>query len=86
MAYNYIMDNKTVLIIEDDDDIVELLTIHVKDLGCKVMSATNGQKGLAIAKEEHFDLIILDLTLPGLNGMEICRNIYTVVTCVSGHI
>jgi two-component system alkaline phosphatase synthesis response regulator PhoP len=71
----YRMENKTVLIIEDDEDIVELLTIHVKDLGCKVMSRTNGQQGLAIAKEEHFDLIILDITLPGLNGMEICRKI-----------
>ena len=69
------MDNKTVLIIEDDDDIIELLTIHLKDLGCKVMSATHGQKGLAIAKEEHFDLVILDIMLPGLNGMEICRKI-----------
>src|SRR4051812_35707566 len=72
---NYTMDNKTVLIIEDDDDIIELLTIHLKDLGCKVMSATNGQKGLAIAKEERFDLVILDIMLPGLNGMEICRKI-----------
>ena len=69
------MDNKTVLIIEDDADIIELLTIHLKDLGCKMISACNGQKGLAIAKEERFDLIILDIMLPGLNGMEICRKI-----------
>jgi two-component system alkaline phosphatase synthesis response regulator PhoP len=69
------MDNKIVLIIEDDAEIVELLTIHLKDLGCKIMSANNGQRGLAIAKEEHFDLVILDIMLPGLNGMEICRKI-----------
>jgi two-component system alkaline phosphatase synthesis response regulator PhoP len=69
------MDNKIVLIIEDDADIIELLTIHLKDLGCKIMSANNGQRGLAIAKEDHFDLVILDIMLPGLNGLEICRKI-----------
>src|SRR5215210_2433008 len=69
------MDNKTVLIIEDDGNIVELLRIHLDDLGCKVVSASNGQKGLAMAKEENVDLIILDIMLPGLNGMEICRKI-----------
>lgn len=69
------MDSKAVLIIEDDSDITQLLTIHLNDLGCKTLSAANGQKGLQLAKEERFDLIILDLMLPGLNGMEICRKI-----------
>ncbi|MBE7171533.1 MAG: response regulator transcription factor [Williamsia sp.] len=69
------MDNKTVLIIEDDNDITQLLTIHLSDLGCKIATAANGQKGLVIAKAERFDLVILDLMLPGLNGMEICRKL-----------
>jgi len=69
------MDTKTVLIIEDDPNIVELLKIHLHDLGCKVASESDGQKGLASAKEGQFHLIILDITLPGLNGMEICRRI-----------
>lgn len=69
------MDNKKVLIIEDDPDIVELLSIHLRDLGCFVMTETNGQKGLLAAKEEQFDLVILDIMLPGLGGMEICRKI-----------
>ena len=69
------MNNHTVLIIEDDSDIIQLLSIHLTDLGCRIESATNGQQGLAIAKEESFDLIILDIMLPGLNGMEICRKI-----------
>lgn len=70
-----IMDNKSVLIIEDDPNIVELLKIHLHDLGCKVAAESDGRKGLASANEGHFHLIILDITLPGLNGMEICRKI-----------
>lgn len=69
------MDNKKVLIIEDDANIVELLTIHLHDLGCNIMAERNGQTGLEMAREEKFDLIILDLMLPGLTGMEICRKI-----------
>lgn len=64
-----------VLIIEDDKNIVELLTIHLNDLTCEVSSASNGADGLITAKDQRFDLIILDLMLPGMNGMEVCRRI-----------
>jgi two-component system, OmpR family, alkaline phosphatase synthesis response regulator PhoP len=64
-----------VLLIEDDRNIVELLKIHLSDLACNVTSVGNGQAALAIAQGQSFDLIILDLMLPGLNGMEICRRI-----------
>jgi two-component system, OmpR family, alkaline phosphatase synthesis response regulator PhoP len=64
-----------VLIIEDDTNIVELLSIHLNDLNCHIVSECNGQRGLAAAKEQSFDLIILDIMLPGMNGMEICRRI-----------
>ena len=69
------MDTKNVLIVEDDTNITELLSIHLSDLGCRVVSEKNGQNGLARAQDESFDLIILDVMLPGLNGMEICRKI-----------
>lgn len=69
------MDTKNVLIIEDDVNIVGLLVIHLRDLGCTIVSETNGQKGLLIARERQFDLIILDIMLPGLNGIEICRKL-----------
>jgi len=64
-----------VLLLEDDINIVELLTIHLNDLGCEVVPAMNGQNGLSMAMEQSFDLIILDLMLPGMNGMEVCRRI-----------
>jgi DNA-binding response OmpR family regulator len=66
---------KNVLIIEDDSQIIELLTIHLTDLSCNVTSIRNGQEGLNIALKERYDLLILDLMLPGLNGMEICRRL-----------
>lgn len=64
-----------VLLIEDDVNIVELLTIHLNDLNCEVLSVANGQHGLTVAREQSFDLVILDIMLPGLNGMEVCRRI-----------
>mgnify|MGYP001038521642 CR=1 FL=1 len=70
-----VMDTKNVLIIEDDSNITELLTIHLSDLGCKVVSEKNGQNGLGRALDSAFDLVILDVMLPGLNGMEVCRKI-----------
>lgn len=64
-----------VLIIEDDSDIVELLNIHLLDLGCSIIAVGNGQNGLDALSNDHFDLIILDIMLPGISGMEVCRKI-----------
>lgn len=66
---------KEVLVIEDDPDIVELLRIHLEDLDCNVYSASTGPTGLEMAEKGHYDLIILDLMLPELDGLEICRSI-----------
>lgn len=67
--------NKKVLIVEDDQDISELLEIHLKDLYCEVSIEGNGQKGYDLAKSEPFDLIILDINLPDKNGLDICRDL-----------
>ena len=64
-----------VLVIEDDPNIVDLLRIHLADLGCEVTSTHNGQHALTLAGEQAFHLIVLDLMLPGINGMEICRQV-----------
>jgi two-component system alkaline phosphatase synthesis response regulator PhoP len=69
------MTNRKVLIVEDDNHIVELLTIHLHDLSCDVTTTKTGLQGLAATKGNVFDLIILDLMLPELNGMEVCRKI-----------
>ncbi len=64
-----------VLIIEDDLRIIELLEIHLSDLSCQVTSTRNGRDGLELMLKKGFDLLILDLMLPGISGMEICRRI-----------
>lgn len=64
-----------VLIIEDDTDIAKLVTIHLNDLACKARHCLTGEEGLALALTEKFDLIILDIMLPGMDGLEVCRKL-----------
>lgn len=66
---------KKVLVVEDDREIIQLLQIHLKDLGCSVISASEGDIGLQKATSEPLDLIILDVMLPKMDGIEICQKI-----------
>ncbi len=66
---------KKVLVIEDDVNIVDLLEIHLKDLDCNITRAYDGETGLNLATTGQFDLIILDVMLPKMEGMEVCRQI-----------
>ena len=68
-------EEKKILIIEDDPDIAELVEINVKDIGFELVKENNGKEGLKTALDKKFELIILDLMLPGLNGMEVCKQI-----------
>jgi DNA-binding response OmpR family regulator len=67
--------HQRVLIIEDDEDIARLIELHLNDLGCACDWASDGQTGLAKALGNGFDLVVLDLTLPGIDGMSICREL-----------
>ncbi len=64
---------RKILVVEDDQDILSLIEWHLKAEGFQTLTATNGQKGLDIAMAQRPDLIILDLMLPGLDGLELCR-------------
>ncbi|RDY58817.1 response regulator transcription factor [Flagellimonas nanhaiensis] len=66
---------KKVLIVEDDLEIISLLEIHLKDLGCQVSTADRGDVGLQKVIDEKPDLIILDVMLPGMDGIEVCQKI-----------
>lgn len=66
---------KKILLIEDDERILELLDIHLKDSFCESTKANHGEEGLEYALSRKFDLIILDIMLPDMNGVELCRRI-----------
>lgn len=66
---------KKILIVEDDQDIVELLRYNLEKEGYKCYSANNGAAGLEIAIKKEPDLIILDIMMPELDGIETCRAI-----------
>jgi DNA-binding response OmpR family regulator len=64
---------RNVLVVEDNRDIAHLVELHLRDLGCNVHVVHDGKEGLARAQSNSFDLIILDLILPGMEGLEICK-------------
>lgn len=66
---------KKILVIDDEPLIVESVSYNLKQEGYDVMTATDGETGLKLAETGNFDLILLDLMLPGIDGMEICRTI-----------
>ena len=66
---------KKILIVEDDKALVETLTTSLTSENFKILSATDGEKGFQLACQEKIDLIILDLVLPSLSGMDICREL-----------
>jgi DNA-binding response OmpR family regulator len=66
---------KRVLVVEDDPEIARLVEIHLADQGCRVELARDGDEGWEKARAEPFDLVVLDLMLPGLDGLEICRRL-----------
>tara|TARA_Y100001001_G_scaffold164654_1_gene197839 strand:- start:3454 stop:4164 length:711 start_codon:yes stop_codon:yes gene_type:complete len=69
---------KKVLIVEDDIEIVRLLQIHLNDLGCEIIVEHNGFSALSKCIDENLDLIILDVMLPELDGIEICKKLRAI--------
>lgn len=69
------MSNSTVLIVEDDLSLTEVLTYNLERSGYKVLIASDGEEGLRQAKLKLPDLVILDLMLPILDGLEVCRRL-----------
>ena len=62
-----------ILIVDDEPDILELIEYNLKKEGYQVYLAGNGQEGITIAKKVHPDLIILDIMMPKMDGIEACR-------------
>jgi two-component system alkaline phosphatase synthesis response regulator PhoP len=67
--------SKRVLIVDDDAKTVELVRLYLNRDGYKVLTAYDGVEALRLARESHPDLIVLDLMLPGMDGLEVCRRL-----------
>ncbi len=66
---------KKILVIEDDPEIIKLLEIHLTNTIYSTDSSMDGQAGLELALKNDYDLILLDLTLPSLDGIEVCKKL-----------
>ena len=69
------MSKENILVVEDDMDIQQLVSYHLIRAGYNVSCADSGEQGLQLLAEEKFSAVILDLMLPGKNGMEVCTEI-----------
>lgn len=64
-----------ILIVEDEKDIVKMLEYNLKKEGFKALSASDGEDALDLVIRQRPDLVILDLMLPGMDGLEVCKNL-----------
>ena len=67
--------SKNILLVEDNADIAHLVVLHLKDRNMQVTHIADGKRGLEEALSDRYDLLVLDLMLPGMDGMELCRNL-----------
>ncbi|MFT4925338.1 MAG: DNA-binding response OmpR family regulator [Phenylobacterium sp.] len=65
----------TILIIEDQRDIAQNIADHLENRGHTIDYASDGNQGLTLALGNHYDVVILDLTMPGMDGLQVCRHI-----------
>jgi DNA-binding response OmpR family regulator len=69
------MNQQHVLVVEDNADIAQLLELHLATIPCKVKRVADGESALAEAKRAPYALVVLDLMLPGIDGLEVCRRL-----------
>jgi two-component system, OmpR family, response regulator len=70
--------NKKILIVDDDPHIRQVVSFALKKVGMQIAEAKNGREGLAVYKQFEPDLIILDITMPEMDGLEMCRELRKV--------
>ena len=69
------MAEQTVVIVEDDPSISDLVDLYLRQAGFRVLQAPNGERGLELVHQHHPALVILDIGLPGIDGLEVCRRL-----------
>jgi DNA-binding response OmpR family regulator len=70
------------LIVEDNTDIAKLIQLNVADINCEADIAEDGHRALQMFEENNYELIILDLMLPGIDGLEVCRQLRSTAAYV----
>ncbi len=65
--------NKHILIVEDNADLASLIALHVQDIGCSSDIADNGGKAMRLYEKNDYDLVLLDIMLPVMDGIEVCK-------------
>ena len=86
-----VMSEKKILVVDDEELIRDMLTQAFEQAGYKVRSAESAEDALEILKDEKFWVMFLDLNLPGMNGLELCRKIrrdypLAIVHAVTGYV
>lgn len=68
-------DKKTILIIEDEPDIIKMASFRLRQAGCNVFTACEGREALEVVRKRRPDLIILDIMMPGIDGIEVKKKL-----------
>jgi DNA-binding response OmpR family regulator len=66
---------QTVVIVEDDPSISDLVELYLRQAGYRVLQAPTGERGLDLVRDHQPDLVVLDIGLPGIDGLEVCRRL-----------
>src|SRR5258708_2051 len=69
------MKKGTILVIDDEKDLIELVRYNLEKEGFDVIAATDGQSGIEVVKKHRPDLVVLDLMMPGLDGLQVCQQL-----------
>ncbi len=69
------MSKKTILVVDDEQDILDLIEYNLKKEGFGVIKAEDGEEGISLAYEHNPDLVLLDIMMPKMDGMEVCDNL-----------
>lgn len=75
------MKKETILVVDDEEDILELVRYNLQREGYQVAAAASGEKALKLARQQAPDLIVLDLMLPGMDGLDVARQLKNDARC-----
>jgi len=75
------MKKETILVVDDEEDILELVRYNLQREGYQVVVAVSGEKALKLTRQQPPDLIVLDLMLPGMDGLDVARHLKTDARC-----